>query len=58
MRLSLRASIGCVLLACAPACADELTITLTGQAMIRSDLRATAPATCPTQPESVDAMNQ
>jgi poly-gamma-glutamate capsule biosynthesis protein CapA/YwtB (metallophosphatase superfamily) len=47
MRLSLRVSIGCVLLACAPACADEVTITLTGQAMIRSDLRATAPAAVP-----------
>jgi len=34
---------GCVLLVCGPARADDLTITLTGQAMIRSDLRATAP---------------
>ena len=44
MRPSLRAWMGCVLLVCGPAHADDLTITLTGQAMIRSDLRATAPA--------------
>ena len=44
MRPSLRAWMGCVLLVCGPARADDLTITLTGQAMIRSDLRLTAPA--------------
>ena len=43
MRPSLQAWIGCVLLACASAHADDVTITLTGQSMIRSDLRATAP---------------
>src|SRR5262245_62968784 len=47
MRLSLQAWLGCVLLACAPAYADDLTITLTGQSMIRSDLRATAPDAVP-----------
>ena len=43
MRPSLRVWIGCVLLACGAAHADDVTITLTGQSMIRSDLRATAP---------------
>ena len=43
MRPSLRTWVGCVLLVYGPARADDLTITLTGQAMIRSDLRATAP---------------
>src|SRR5262245_40632592 len=47
MRLSSRAWVGCVLLACGPACADDVTITLTGQSMIRSDLRATAPDAVP-----------
>jgi len=47
MRLSLRAWMGCVLLACGPAYADGVTITLTGQSMIRSDLRATAPDAVP-----------
>ena len=39
--------IGCVSLACEPAHADDVTITLTGQSMIRSDLRATAPEVVP-----------
>ena len=39
--------IGCVSLACKPAHADDVTITLTGQSMIRSDLRATAPEVVP-----------
>ena len=47
MGLSLRAWIGCVLFACGPAYADSVTITLTGQSMIRSDLRATAPDAVP-----------
>ena len=47
MRLSLRAWIGCLSLACASAYAEDLTITLTGQSMIRSDLRATAPDAVP-----------
>ena len=47
MRLSLRVWIGCLSLACAPAYAEDLTITLTGQSMIRSDLRATAPDAVP-----------
>jgi poly-gamma-glutamate capsule biosynthesis protein CapA/YwtB (metallophosphatase superfamily) len=49
MRLSSRAWIAAVLLACGSAYAqsDSLTITLTGQSMIRSDLRATAPDAVP-----------
>ena len=47
MRLSSRAWIGCVLLAGGPAYADSVTITLTGQSMIRSDIRATAPDAVP-----------
>jgi poly-gamma-glutamate synthesis protein (capsule biosynthesis protein) len=48
MRLSSQAWIASVLLACGPACAQsDLTITLTGQSMIRSDLRATAPDAMP-----------
>ena len=49
MRLSSRAWIALVLLACGPACAqsNDVTITLTGQSMIRSDLRATAPDAVP-----------
>jgi poly-gamma-glutamate capsule biosynthesis protein CapA/YwtB (metallophosphatase superfamily) len=44
MRLSWRVWIASMSLACGPACAQsDLTITLTGQSMIRSDLRATAP---------------
>ena len=48
MRLSSRVWIASVLLACGPARAQsDLTITLTGQSMIRSDLRATAPNAIP-----------
>ena len=49
MRLSSRAWIAYVLLACGPAYAqsNDVTITLTGQSMIRSDLRATAPDAVP-----------
>ena len=48
MRVSLRMGMVYVLLACGPACAQsDLTITLTGQSMIRSDLRATAPDAVP-----------
>jgi len=49
MRPFSRAWIGYVLLACGPACAqpNDVTITLTGQSMIRSDLRATAPDAVP-----------
>ena len=44
MRLSWRVWIAAVSFACGPACAQsDLTITLTGQSMIRSDLRETAP---------------
>jgi poly-gamma-glutamate capsule biosynthesis protein CapA/YwtB (metallophosphatase superfamily) len=44
MRLSSCAWVASVLLACGPACAQsDMTITLTGQSMIRSDLRETAP---------------
>src|SRR5215467_12900762 len=40
--------IASVLLVCVPACAQSaFTITLTGQSMIRSDLRATAPDAVP-----------
>ena len=47
MRRLPRAWLGCVLLACAPAYAADVTITLTGQSMIRSDLRVTAPDAVP-----------
>ncbi len=48
MSVSPRVWIAFVLLACGPACAQsDLTITLTGQSMIRSDLRATAPDAVP-----------
>src|SRR6185295_3703340 len=48
MRVSLRTGMVYVLLACGPAWAQsDLTITLTGQSMIRSDLRATAPDAVP-----------
>jgi poly-gamma-glutamate capsule biosynthesis protein CapA/YwtB (metallophosphatase superfamily) len=49
MRLSSRAWIASVLLACGSAYAQSngLTITLTGQSMVRSDLRATAPDAVP-----------
>lgn len=48
MRVSSRIWIASALLACGPACAQtEFTITLTGQSMIRSDLRATAPDAVP-----------
>src|SRR5215471_19504528 len=49
MRPSSRAWIASVLLACGPAYAQSngLTLTLTGQSMIRSDLRATAPDAIP-----------
>ena len=49
MRLSSIAWIASVLLVCGPAYAqsDGFTITLTGQSMIRSDLRATAPDAVP-----------
>jgi len=47
MKVSLRTWIGCVVLACGPAHAEDVTITLTGQSMIRSDLRATAPDALP-----------
>src|SRR6185295_11679447 len=49
MSLSSRGWIACVLLAWGPAYAqsDGLTITLTGQSMIRSDIRATAPDAVP-----------
>ena len=49
MTVTSRAWIAFVLLACGPACAqsNSVTITLTGQSMIRSDLRATAPDAVP-----------
>jgi poly-gamma-glutamate capsule biosynthesis protein CapA/YwtB (metallophosphatase superfamily) len=47
MRRLPQAWLGCVLLACAPAYAADVTITLTGQSMIRSDLRVTAPDAVP-----------
>ena len=48
MRLSSRVWTAFALLACGPACAQsDVTITLTGQSMIRSDLRATAPDAIP-----------
>ena len=49
MRLSSRAWIATVLLACGSAYAQSngLTMTLTGQSMIRSDLRTTAPDAVP-----------
>ena len=49
MRLTSRVLIACVLLACGPvrAQSNDVTITLTGQSMIRSDLRATAPDAVP-----------
>ena len=49
MRLLSRACVALVLLACGPAYAQsgDLTITLTGQSMIRSDIRATAPDAVP-----------
>jgi poly-gamma-glutamate capsule biosynthesis protein CapA/YwtB (metallophosphatase superfamily) len=49
MRLSSRLWIACVLLACGPVYAQSnvFTMTLTGQSMIRSDLRATAPDAVP-----------
>ena len=49
MRLPSRAWIASVLLGCGPAHAqsNDLTLTLTGQSMIRSDLRATAPDAIP-----------
>ncbi len=49
MRLPSRMWIVSAFLACAPAYAqsDHMTITLTGQSMIRSDLRATAPDAVP-----------
>jgi poly-gamma-glutamate capsule biosynthesis protein CapA/YwtB (metallophosphatase superfamily) len=49
MRPSSMACIAATLLACAPVFAQptDVTITLTGQSMIRSDLRATAPDAVP-----------
>ena len=48
MKLSSRLWIAVAIVACGPACAQsDLTITLTGQSMIRSDLRATAPDAVP-----------
>jgi poly-gamma-glutamate capsule biosynthesis protein CapA/YwtB (metallophosphatase superfamily) len=49
MRLSSRLWIACVLLACGPVYAQSngFTMTLTGQSMLRSDLRATAPDAVP-----------
>jgi poly-gamma-glutamate capsule biosynthesis protein CapA/YwtB (metallophosphatase superfamily) len=49
MRLSSRVWIASVVLACGPAYPQSsgVTITLTGQSMIRSDLRATAPDAVP-----------
>jgi poly-gamma-glutamate capsule biosynthesis protein CapA/YwtB (metallophosphatase superfamily) len=48
MKLSSRLWIAVAFVACAPASAQtDLTITLTGQSMIRSDLRATAPDAIP-----------
>jgi hypothetical protein len=49
MRLSSRQWVACMLLACGPvgAQSDGLTITLTGQSMIRSDLRTMAPDAVP-----------
>jgi len=48
MRLSSRVWVASMLLACGPACAQStVTITLTGQSMLRSDLRAAAPDAVP-----------
>jgi poly-gamma-glutamate synthesis protein (capsule biosynthesis protein) len=49
MRVSSRLCLAAVLLTCAPAYgqSDTVTITLTGQSMIRSDIRATAPDAVP-----------